>query len=994
MTPLRRLFAFLRRLAVRRAPAPIRRETGSRLEPLEPRIAPATLVSPHIVTYQDGHGDIVTIKSSLPIFTSAAVADQILSFNTGKVADHSNAAMQVLKRIDLSSVSGVTGNAIAGDSLSITDGGRNHADVGLINSNHHLGNVLVQGDLGRIIAGEAIGTGSQRSMGLVSLSVHSLGVAGNEINASSSLVSTINGALGSLLVQTDFSGATLNVMSNTFSGGGTGNIGSVRIGGGLIGGIDTNSGSIFATGKIGSVSIAGTLQGGEGNGTGTIISTGALRAAVVHGSILGGNGDHSGGISGGAIGSVTVEGALRGHTFGNYTGTASTPPTALDSGQIVTTKGSIGSVTLGDLIGGGGSASGAVIGKTGIGHLTLRKNGTGPGATSGSVIGGIGDNSGQISAPSLGGISIAGLLQGGTVPNAGPGTSSGTAAHTGEIVSTGSIAGVAVGGIAGGSGLESGSIVAGSGSSFSANLGSLRVTGDLAGGTGDHSGEVNISGTIGTVAIGGSLAGNAGLDSGSIFSLDSVTRISLGKLIGGSVASSGQISVGNNLGALTILGGTGTVDNGLVNVAGTAGAITIKGDVVGNSPAQPGEIRVGEGLKSLAITGKLQGLNAMDNAGSVAAGLDGTSRIGSAIITGGIFGGGGISSGQLFSGGSLGHIATGPITGGAGSGSGSIVTGAALGSVVIRGDVTGGGGQNSGQISSGAALGSLSLHGMLKGGGAAGSGTIASHTLHSPDGDLAGNIAAITITGGIQGGSVANTGEIIADGNIRHLSITGDVTGTAGVGGTGAILANHIGGLAISGALKNGSIRAYEDIASLAIGSLSGQASQPVVISAAGQASPGKQGDFAFGKISIGGDVSFANLLAGYDPSGSPVNGSASIGTVMVKGNWEGSNLVAGVEVGAGQMFGTSDNSLIPSSTQGTPVIAGVTIEGHIESTPSTSDHYGFVARKIDAFSVAGHSLKLSKKPGPPVILDPTGTSPMSPDPATDNDTAVREVIF
>ena len=111
--------------------------------------------------------------------------------------------------------------------------------------------------------------------------------------------------------------------------------------------------------------------------------------------------------------------------------------------------------------------------------------------------------------------------------------------------------------------------------------------------------------------------------------------------------------------------------------------------------------------------------------------------------------------------------------------------------------------------------------------------------------------------------------------------------------------------------------------------------------------------------------------------SRSPWNGAASIGTVVVGGNWAGSNLIAGAEpTMTGGNFG--DSALISSSV--IPTIASIIIEGHgapagqngVVSAPvaGAPDTYGFISGKIGAFSLDGIAQSLSLG-----IIDPVGHS-------------------
>src|SRR5262245_48361995 len=93
---------------------PLARRARLQVEPLEGRDAPATLVSPTTVTYQDADGDQVRVVFSRPVLTPANV-NAVLTFNAGKV-DGKNAGRQQLQRMDLT----VVGPAAAGSALSVT----------------------------------------------------------------------------------------------------------------------------------------------------------------------------------------------------------------------------------------------------------------------------------------------------------------------------------------------------------------------------------------------------------------------------------------------------------------------------------------------------------------------------------------------------------------------------------------------------------------------------------------------------------------------------------------------------------------------------------------------------------------------------------------------------------------------------------------------------------------------------------------------------------
>jgi hypothetical protein len=246
-----------------------RPQLGSRLEPLEDRIAPAAFVNAHIVTYTDPDGAHVTIKSSTPLFTKTNV-NTIFTFSTGSVDGTSTP--QQLQFINLA---GLASNLVTKDNISVTaktpSGAVGVANVGFIDSSVGLGHVLIQGDLGRINAGS---DNSADYVGLASLTVDSLGAQGTATQiAGGNLVSDIYGQIGSIVIQNNMVGAEISVASNTAGSFVNGNIGSVKIGGNLTGGAAVSigvSGAIITQGNVNSIVIGGDLQGGSGTNSGSL----------------------------------------------------------------------------------------------------------------------------------------------------------------------------------------------------------------------------------------------------------------------------------------------------------------------------------------------------------------------------------------------------------------------------------------------------------------------------------------------------------------------------------------------------------------------------------------------------------------------------------------------------------------------------------------------------------------------------------------------------
>jgi hypothetical protein len=1124
------------------------------LEPLESRIAPAVFVNAHIVTYNDSTGDHVTLYSSKAIFkngTSGNVND-IFTFNTGSV--DGTTTDQQLQELNLT---GFSSGQIAGDNISITvqkvAGGSGLADVGLITSNFGLGKLTIQGDLASLQLGSTSPEGPHYVV-LKSLNVNSIGAHGTatEPTGIQTLVSTLYGGVGSISVQKDITGAQIMVEPNTTSLVSDGNIGSLKIGGSLIGGtalesgfVQTNgnlgslviggnlegnsgvdSGALQIGGKIGSISldnmigytmsgdmaglgqgsgsissgtgiadnggigsihITGSIMGGDGTGSGEISqsvgTTGSYGSIKIGGTITGGIGQDSGEISTNAIGSISIgqgligssgadsgsiktvngigsfsilSGGIMGGTntdsgavmaataptttaaigsmviHGNITGSNATGISTVAGAGQVNTGAAIDSFTLyGSLVGAATEESGSVLAVENIDHISLHSAGT----STGSILGGTGMNSGEITGFTMGTVNIAGQILG-------------SGAGSGKIISTGSIHSITIGdGITGGTGAGSGIISTGSSGNFGNNIGSLTIkTGGITGEGGADSGQVFAAGSIGSVHLdGGVITGGTGAGSGSLIATDSIGSISLGALVFGSGdgAGAGLISSGGGLTSLAFTGisSSMTTMSGQVDISGSAGAISVHGNVFGTSDST-GLFEIGGGVKSFSISGALDGGAGIDT-GAILAGLDNTSTIGSLSIAGGIVGAGGAGSGEVFAGGGIGHATLSDIIGGGGQFSGSLTSDGAIGSVTLTGTATantmhgiiGEGGAGSGEISAGTTIGSVSVHGSVAGGAGPGSGVIISNSSFTTSGDVQGNIGSITISGSVTGGSGPNSGVISAAGNLKTLSITGGVTGTTSSGtggiltgvdltttasssitslkiggalagaditgtgstvqGSGFITTGHIGS-AIIGSIQAGSvaagntvtddgaIRAANDIASLVVkGAITGDVTNPVVITAEGQVTPGKT-DLALGNVSVGGSVTYADFLAGYDQGGvlgTAINAAASIGHVVVGGNWEGGNLAAGVVLGASGDFGGSDASLLTTVKTVIPSIASIVIKGTVNNAPpAAADTYGFVAETIGSVSVGG--VKQSYISGQ---LDPLDSS---------GDTLVHEIPF
>jgi hypothetical protein len=221
-------------------------------------------------------------------------------------------------------------------------------------------------------------------------------------------------------------------------------------------------------------------------------------------------------------------------------------------------------------------------------------------------------------------------------------------------------------------------------------------------------------------------------------------------------------------------------------------------------------------------------------------------------------------------------------------------------------------------------------------------------------------LGRMLVTGGLQNSTFA------IGGLATKMKILGGMTDTK------MNVGSKIGTFLVTGDLESSQLRIGERAGHLSIGG----AVVDSLITA-----PGTAEKTAFGQIHTG-DLRYSQILAGYDQNKTLVNSDARIGKVIVRGDYEGSDLVAGVGAGSDGMFGDANDTggggdpLLLSS------IASVVIKGTVQSTASGSDHFGIVAEQIDALKLAGVAQALNSGPGNDDLLL-----------APSDDTRVREVV-
>lgn len=287
------------------------------IEPLEPRIAPANLVISNFgktAKWTDVDGDLVTLTSS------KAILDEFdFSFLPQEAGD---IGFQ-LARLDL------TDDAAQGASLTfsakrdaVAKVGDGFVNVGWIDArNSDLATVIVPGDLARLDVGDF----NPATTALASITVFTAGVFGGLTQDTAVPTGTptvdwiVFGRLGAMTVKGDF-GANLNVLGST-NNAAAGSIGTINILGDLFANNPalTNTtlfpgkgaGYIFGAGVIGSVKIGGDVLGGSSTYSGSISSTSSITSVTIGGSVSGGTGNFSGHIFADAtLGSATIAGNI------------------------------------------------------------------------------------------------------------------------------------------------------------------------------------------------------------------------------------------------------------------------------------------------------------------------------------------------------------------------------------------------------------------------------------------------------------------------------------------------------------------------------------------------------------------------------------------------------------------------------------------------------------------------------------------------------------
>ena len=555
------------------------------------------------------------------------------------------------------------------------------------------------------------------------------------------------------------------------------------------------------------------------------------------------------------------------------------------------------------------------------------------------------------------------------------------------------------------------------------NLGSLSVGGSLLGGNADNSGSIIVDGVItGSATIRGNIEGGSGVDSGQLSAALIVGKTTIGgDILGGTNTRSGTLLSANNAGAISVAGsvqGNDATDSAIqfaggIFVSGNLASLTIGQDLKGGGGKYGGYVLVYGDLGTVNVGGDVEG-GKDDFTGSIQSG----GKIGNVTIRGSLLGTNGDFTGALFTGnddiaapvlaspGTIGTVkVSGSLLGGGGDHSGSIKADDKLGKVTVTGDVKGDTGSYSGSIQARGDLAGAAITGSVHGGSGSWSGSIftGSPDLMSDPGVLGGAIGAVQIGGSVFGGNNANTGSIIAKTKLTSVAISGSLQGDPTESGahSGSIVSlGSIGTVTVKGSVIGGSasqsgsilaegggitsvsigrdlvsklapngIYAAGNLTTVKVGGsiIGGSPTTPALILADGIANPASTAKaVAIGSVTVGARVENAQILAGTDfysaSLGGVANADAGIGTITTGGDWIASSAAAGVDPGAGGLFGDGDT--VETNNASATVasrIASIVIKGNLFGTPNTmGDSFAFTAQQIGALTIHGQKQTLS----------------------------------
>ncbi len=221
-------------------------------------------------------------------------------------------------------------------------------------------------------------------------------------------------------------------------------------------------------------------------------------------------------------------------------------------------------------------------------------------------------------------------------------------------------------------------------------------------------------------------------------------------------------------------------------------------------------------------------------------------------------------------------------------------------------------------------------------------------------------LAAITTDGlddYLEGGNPFPSGMLLAQ-KIAKMKIGGEMK-SASIG-----LTKGLGSFSVLGNFDKSSLFSDGGIKKLKVGKMiSDDANAPSTMTARNK----------IDSLVVKGDVENAHILVGYNADEQPVNADAKVGRVVVKGDWIGSSLTAGIADSTNDGFGRNDTVIAGDSTPTVlSRIASVVIKGSASGTAGGADHFGITAQQIGKVSIGGERITLDPDEIDDVLIDET----------------------
>ncbi len=259
-------------------------------------------------------------------------------------------------------------------------------------------------------------------------------------------------------------------------------------------------------------------------------------------------------------------------------------------------------------------------------------------------------------------------------------------------------------------------------------------------------------------------------------------------------------------------------------------------------------------------------------------------------------------------------------------------------------------------------------------------------------GAAAGSFGAISILGNLETAGTTPAARITASGDITALKIGGSMISQTG--SSLLVIADGKLGAVTIGRSMDGNGGFVRLIGFTTVGKVSvGGDMESAGIIAGGKARPANAAAaLAIASVTVKGNVTDSLIAAGLG-AGDHGNPDAQIGAITVGGDWSRSFVTAGIDIVNDFTIGDANDAVVVPTGPFTDnpaivsKIASITIKGHIYGTAAAGDTFGFVAQSIGKFVRGTTAYTLRPNPVPNALpLDVFNV-------AITGDVFVREVI-